>query len=117
MTNLNEVAISTDLSTVSAGAGLGWISVYSALEKYGLYAIGGRYKSIGVAGLTLGGGLNYFAAKYGFTMDNVVSFEVVIASGDIVNASATEKPDLFWALKGSGSNFGGARITICFQCP
>jgi FAD/FMN-containing dehydrogenase len=57
--------------------------------------------------LTLGGGINYFGNKYGFTMDTVAAFEIVLSTGKVVTASATSHPDLFWALKGGLNNFGG----------
>lgn len=106
MTKFNTVTVASDKKTVDTGSGNGWFAVYSALDKYGLYCVGGRLKSIGVAGLTLGGGINYLAAKYGFAMDGVTAYEVVLASGKVVSASATSNPDLFWALKGGGNNFG-----------
>jgi hypothetical protein len=62
--------------------------------------------SVGVSGLTLGGGISHFANAYGWACDNVESFEVVTASGIIVTASATNFPDLYWALRGGGNNFG-----------
>lgn len=106
MTNLKSLSISADQNTVSAGAALDWYGVNKFLEPYGRIVVGGRLKTIGVSGLTIGGGISYFTAKYGFAMDNVVSYEMVLASGAIVTASATNKPDLFWAMKGGGSNFG-----------
>lgn len=77
-----------------------------ALEPYGRIVVGGRMKTIGIAGLTLGGGMSYFNAKYGFAMDNVIAYEVVLATGAIVTASASSNSDLFWALKGGGNNYG-----------
>ena len=91
---------------MEAGPALNWGQVYSALVPYGKIVIGGRLKDIGTGGLTLGGGIHYFTNKYGFAMDNVVSYEVVTADGKIVDASATCNPDLFWALKGGSNNFG-----------
>ncbi|PLB48628.1 FAD-binding domain-containing protein [Aspergillus steynii IBT 23096] len=83
-----------------------WYDVYSALEPYGRMAIGGRLKTIGVPGLTLIGGVHYFTNKYGFAMDNVVKYEVVLGNGTQVVASRTSHPDLFWALKGGANNYG-----------
>lgn len=79
---------------------------YSYLEPYGRVLIGGRLKTIGLAGLTLGGGVHYFNNKYGYGMDNVISYDIVIGNGSLITANATSNPDLFWALKGGSSNFG-----------
>ncbi|TRX89501.1 hypothetical protein FHL15_009670 [Xylaria flabelliformis] len=96
----------TDDSTVELGPGNRWDDVYSALDPYGLYAVGGRLKTIGVPGLSLIGGFHYFNNKYGMTMDQHVSYDVVLGNGTQVVANATSNPDLFWALKGGGNNFG-----------
>ncbi|KAL4815714.1 FAD binding domain protein [Aspergillus spinulosporus] len=94
-----------DNETITVSPGMTWYDVYSALEPYGRVAIGGRLKTIGVPGLTLIGGVSYFSNKYGFAMDNVVDYEVVLGNGTKIVASATSHPDLFWALKGGANNF------------
>jgi len=91
---------------VEAGAALDWYQMNSFLEPYGRIAVGGRLKTIGISGLTIGGGISYFTAKYGFAMDNVLAYEIVTANGKVVTATATCNSDLFWAMKGGGSNFG-----------
>lgn len=106
LSSFTDVVVSEDASTVSVGGASNWYQVNSALVPYGRGAIGGRLKTIGVGGLTLGGGISYFSAKYGFAMDTVVNYEVVLASGQVVNANATSYSDLFWALKGGSNNFG-----------
>lgn len=83
-----------------------WYDVYEALEPYGRAAIGGRLKTIGVPGLTLIGGVHYFINKYGYAMDNVVNYDVVLGNGTQVKANRISHPDLFWALKGGANNFG-----------
>jgi FAD/FMN-containing dehydrogenase len=93
-------------ATIEVGPGNAWVDVYDALDPYGRYAIGGRLKTIGVPGLTLIGGVHYFINKYGFAMDNVVSYDVVLANGTQVKANDTTNPELFWALKGGANNFG-----------
>lgn len=103
---LNQIALSSDGSRVSVGPGARWGDVYAALDSHGLSVIGGRVPDVGVAGLILGGGLSYFTGKYGTAADNVQNFEIVLADGTIESANATSNPDLFWALKGGGSNFG-----------
>lgn len=83
-----------------------WADVYGALDEYGLYTNGGRLKTIGVPGLTLIGGFHYFINKFGYTMDSIRSYDVVLGNGTQVVANATSHPELFWALKGGASNFG-----------
>lgn len=104
--NMTDIAVSPDNTTVNVGPGATWVDVYSALDAYGLYCVGGRLKTIGVAGLELIGGFHYFNNKYGMAMDNVVSYDVVLANGTQVVANATSHRDLFWALKGGSGNFG-----------
>ncbi|KAF4550090.1 FAD-binding domain-containing protein 19 [Elsinoe fawcettii] len=103
---MNELQLSNDTQTVNVGPGNTWFDAYSYLEPFGKYIIGGRLKVIGVPGLTLIGGVNYFINKYGFSMDNVVSYDVVLGNGTLVTADRDQNCDLFWALKGGGSNFG-----------
>ncbi|KAJ5373335.1 hypothetical protein N7517_005341 [Penicillium concentricum] len=92
--------------TIEVQPGMTWYDVYSALDPYGRTAIGGRLKTIGVPGLTLIGGVSYYINKYGFAMDNVASYDIVLGNGTLTTASATANPDLFWALKGGASNYG-----------
>lgn len=120
---MNEVTLSSDKKVAAIGPGNRWLAVYEALEHEGLAVIGGRVSpfpmhwsaatlglqlstrltpvkvaTVGVSGLTLGGGISHFANVYGWACDNVESFEVVTASGIIVTASATKFPNLYWAL-------------------
>ncbi|MCJ1472932.1 hypothetical protein MMC13_001581 [Lambiella insularis] len=103
---MNAVSVNAARGVTSVGAGAIWLDVYMKLDALGLAVAGGRDSNVGVAGLTLGGGLSYFAPRYGFVCDNVVNFEVVLASSKAVNANATFNPDLFFALKGGSNNFG-----------
>ncbi|KAI8680499.1 FAD-binding PCMH-type domain-containing protein [Fusarium keratoplasticum] len=104
---LNDITVSADRQTVSVGPGNRWINVSETLDPLKLAVVGGRVADVGVSGLILGGGISYFSGLKGWACDNVRNFEVVVSSGDIVNASPTIHPDLYWALRGGGgSNFG-----------
>ncbi|KAK8025326.1 hypothetical protein PG990_003149 [Apiospora arundinis] len=104
--NLTAVALSADKKVASVQPGNTWGSVYSTLQKDDVVVIGGRIENIGVGGLTTGGGISFFSSLYGLACDNVVAYDVVTAQGDIITANKTENPDLYWALRGGGNNFG-----------
>jgi len=92
--------------TVRAEGGTTWAEVNRATQLHGLAVTGGVVSSTGVAGLTLGGGFGWLMGKHGLALDNLLSVEMVTADGKIVTASASEEPDLFWAVRGGGGNFG-----------
>ncbi|UQC90101.1 FAD binding domain-containing protein [Colletotrichum lupini] len=107
LARINKVTVSDDRQTVSVGPGNRWYNVSQVLDPLGLAVVGGRVNDVGVSGLILGGGISFFSGEYGWACDNVRNFEVVLASGEIVDASPSENPDLYWALRGGGgSNFG-----------
>ncbi|KAI1205458.1 FAD-binding domain-containing protein [Annulohypoxylon truncatum] len=106
MRALKGINLSEDKSVVEIGVGETWATVYAELEKHGLTVAGARTGRIGVAGFILGGGLSMFSPRVGFSCDSVVEFEVVLASGELVHANATENSDLWVSLKGGLNNFG-----------
>ncbi|KAL4947489.1 hypothetical protein BDW69DRAFT_178330 [Aspergillus filifer] len=107
LSDLKEVSLNDDKSIASIGPGNNWGQVYKALELHSVTVVGGRMSGIGVGGLVTGGGISYYSNEYGLALDNVESFEVVSAkNGEILKASEMENPDLYWALRGGGNNFG-----------
>ena len=92
--------------TVRAQPGLTWNEFNRAAAVHGLATTGGVVSSTGIAGLTLGGGIGWLMGRYGLTVDNLVSAEVVTAAGEVLTASDKDNADLFWALRGGGGNFG-----------
>ncbi|WP_406567968.1 FAD-binding oxidoreductase [Dactylosporangium fulvum] len=91
---------------VRIGGGATWGQVAAALAPHGLAISSGDTKSVGVGGLTLSGGIGWKVRKYGLALDSMVAAELVTANGDLVRASAQENPELFWAIRGGGGNFG-----------
>jgi FAD/FMN-containing dehydrogenase len=92
--------------TVRAQAGVTIRELDRTTAQFGLAVPSGVVSSTGIAGLTLGGGLGWLMGRYGMSVDNLLSAEVVLASGAVVTASETDNPDLFWGLRGGGGNFG-----------
>ena len=92
--------------TARAQAGVKWIEFDHETQAFGLATTGGTDGDTGIAGLTLGGGLGWLSSKYGLTVDNLVSADVVTADGRLLTASAMENQDLFWGLRGGSGNFG-----------
>lgn len=103
---MDAVRLDPSTRTVRVEAGATWGALDEALKRHGLVVPGSQAPSVGVAGLTLGGGTGWLSPQFGLTSDNLLSAEVVTATGEIIEASETTNPDLFWALRGGGGNFG-----------
>lgn len=106
VTQMKRITIDPEARTARAESGLTWAEFDRATQEHGLATTGGLISTTGIAGLTLGGGVGWLMGRCGLSCDNTLSYEVVTARGDLVTASPDEHPDLFWALKGGGGNFG-----------
>jgi FAD/FMN-containing dehydrogenase len=103
---LGGVSIHASAQQVRVGTATRWEQVAPHLSKLGLAALHGSSPDVGVAGYSLGGGMGWLARKYGLQSNSVTAIELVTADGDLVRADAVHEPDLFWALRGGGGNFG-----------
>jgi FAD binding domain/Berberine and berberine like len=103
---MRAVTVNSVERTARVQGGALWCDVDHKTQGYGLATTGGMVSHTGVGGLSLGGGIGWLMRKHGLTVDNLVEAEVVTAEGDIIRASANDHPDLFWALRGGGGNFG-----------
>ena len=106
LSHMKGIRVDPVLCTAQAEAGLRLAEFVRALRPFGLGTTTGTVAGTGLAGLTLGGGLGWFMGKYGLTIDNLLSVDVVTADGQLKRASAAEHPDLFWGVRGGGGNFG-----------
>lgn len=110
---MKDLTVDADRRVAVAGPGLTWGELVDVTQQHGLAAVGGTVSLVGIAGLTLGGGVGWLARAHGLACDNVLGFEVVTADGSVVHASADEHPELFWGLRGGGGNFGiVTRLTL-----
>ena len=106
LSNIRYTYVDQKAKTIRVGGGCQWGDVDHAGHAFGLAVPAGIISTTGVGGLTLGGGLGYLTPKYGLTIDNLISADMVLADGTAVTASAHENEDLFWAIRGGGGNFG-----------
>lgn len=105
---MKGVHVNAAAQTAVVEGGVTWRELNRETQLHGLATTGGVIGSTGVAGLTLGGGLGWLMPKYGMALDNLISVDLVLADGSVVKASADANPDLFWAVRGGGGNFGVA---------
>jgi FAD/FMN-containing dehydrogenase len=106
LSGLNSIRIDPVRRTARVQPGVTWLEYGRAAQAYGLATSSGDIGTVGVGGLTVGGGIGWMARKYGLTIDHLLSVDIVTADGRLLRASADEHPDLFWAVRGGGGNFG-----------
>ena len=106
LSRMKGVRVDPANRTVRVEGGATWGDVDHATHPFGLATPSGFVSTTGVGGLTLGGGIGYLSRTYGLTLDNLLGVDMVLADGSFVTASADERPDLFWAIRGGGGNFG-----------
>jgi FAD/FMN-containing dehydrogenase len=112
---MRGVIVDPQARTVRAEGGCVWGDVDHATHAFGLATPSGILSSTGVGGLSLGGGIGYLARRFGLTVDNLLAADVVLADGSFVSATPDSHPDLFWALRGGGGNFGVV-TSFLFRC-
>lgn len=108
LSKMRTVTVDPMAKIITAEGGSLWSDVDTEAEQFGLATVGGTVNHTGIGGLTLGGGYGYLTGKHGLVIDNLLEVEMVLADGSVVMASETEKPDLFWAVRGAGTSFGVA---------
>ena len=106
LSGMTRIEVDPKTQIARVGGGATWAMMNDATTAHGLATTGGIVSSTGVGGLTLGGGVGYLTRAHGLSCDNLLSAEVILADASIVTASEDEHPDLFWALRGGGGNFG-----------
>jgi hypothetical protein len=106
LSGMKNVHIDLKAETARVAPGCTWGDVDHATHAFGMAIPSGVISTTGVAGLTLGGGIGHLSRRYGLTIDNLLSVDMLLADGSFVTADAKENPDLFWAVRGGGGNFG-----------
>jgi FAD/FMN-containing dehydrogenase len=108
LVEMKAITVDPDRAIATAEGGVIWAELNDAAAEHELAVTGGVVSTTGIAGYTLGGGLGWLMAKYGLAADNLLAVDLVTAEGDILQVDADSHPDLFWALRGGGGNFGVA---------
>lgn len=106
LTQMKGIRVDPATRTAHAQAGVLWGELDRETQAHGLATTGGAVSTTGIAGLTLGGGVGWLMGKYGLTIDNLLSVDLVTANGEFITASEHENADLFWGVRGGGGNFG-----------
>jgi FAD/FMN-containing dehydrogenase len=108
LADMKEIAVDPERAIATAQGGVSWGELNAAAGAHGVAVTGGVVSTTGIAGYTLGGGLGWLMAKHGLAADNLHAVEMVTATGEVLDVNAGSHPDLFWALRGGGGNFGVA---------
>ncbi|PYH44048.1 FAD-binding domain-containing protein, partial [Aspergillus saccharolyticus JOP 1030-1] len=114
LAKLRQVHIDPEARVVTAEGGALWADIDVAAAQHGLAVVGSTLSHIGAAGATLGGGYGWLTGQYGLAIDNLLWIKVILADGRVVIASADDHPDLFWAMRGAGQEFGVA-VELAFR--
>lgn len=115
VTRINQVNVNAGTGIATIGGGAHLVDVYAALAQYGLVIPAGSCPTVGIAGLTLGGGVGVLGRKFGLTCDNLLSAQLVLAGGNLITCDQQTHPDLFWALRGGGGGNFGVVTSLTFQ--
>src|SRR3954471_10862487 len=105
---MKAIAVDPERRTATAEGGVTWAELNAATAEHGLAVTGGAVSTTGIAGLTLGGGLGWLMGKHGLAVDNLLAVDLVTAAGEVLEVDDADHPDLLWALRGGGGNFGVA---------
>jgi FAD/FMN-containing dehydrogenase len=115
LSQMKGIHVDRGTATVRAQGGVIWSELNREIAAHGLATTGGAISTTGIAGLTLGGGLGWLMSNYGLAADNVIEIQLVTADGAVVDVTESSDPDLFWALRGGGGNFGIA-ASFVYRC-